>query len=67
MTAMMQFQNQLDEVERPTPRERMGRGKTSPTTIQAHGPHVVANMKMLIQMNAIMADTADVLVSAPLS
>lgn len=59
MIAMMQFQNQLDEVERPTPLERIGRGKISPITTQAQGPQVVANMKMLMQMKAIMADTAD--------
>lgn len=49
MIAMMQFQNQLEEVERPTPRERMGRGKTSPMTTHAHGPHcnnlVLLNVK----------------------
>jgi hypothetical protein len=39
MIAMIQFQNQLDEVDRPTPRDRMGRGKTSPMTTHAHGPH----------------------------
>jgi len=32
MTAMMVFHSQLDEVERATPRERMGRGKISPMT-----------------------------------
>jgi hypothetical protein len=30
MMAMMQFQNQLLEVESPTPRERIGSGKISP-------------------------------------
>jgi hypothetical protein len=30
MMAMMQFQNQLLAVERPTPRDRIGRGKISP-------------------------------------
>ena len=28
---LTQFQNQLEAVERPTPRERMGSGKISPT------------------------------------
>jgi len=32
---MMVFQSQLDAVERPTPRERIGRGKISPMTIHA--------------------------------
>lgn len=32
MTAMMQFQSQLEAVERATPRERMGRGKISVNT-----------------------------------
>lgn len=50
MTPMMQFQNQLEAVERPTPRERMGRGKISPTTTQAAGPQVVAKAAMLRQM-----------------
>jgi len=31
----MVFQSQLDAVERPTPRERIGSGKISPITIQA--------------------------------
>jgi hypothetical protein len=35
MTAMMQFQSQLEAVERATPRERVGRGKISPMTTQA--------------------------------
>jgi hypothetical protein len=30
MMAMIQFQNQLLEVESPTPRERIGSGKISP-------------------------------------
>jgi len=46
MTAMMQFQSQLLEVERATPRDRIGRGKTSPMTTQAPGPQVVAKKKM---------------------
>jgi hypothetical protein len=28
---MIQFQSQLEAVESPTPRERMGRGKISPS------------------------------------
>ena len=32
---MMQFQSQLEAVERATPRERMGSGKISPMTTQA--------------------------------
>ena len=58
---LTQFQNQLEDVERPTPRERIGRGKTSPMTTHAHGPHVDANIEMLMQMKAIIADTADLL------
>ena len=37
------------------------------TTTHAQGPHVEANMLMLMQMNAIMAETAALFVSAPLS
>lgn len=55
---LTQFQNQLEAVERPTPRERMGRGKISPMTTQALGPQVVAKKEMLKQMKAIMALTA---------
>ena len=57
----MQFQNQFDAVDRPMPRERMGRGKISPTTTQAEGPHVMANQDMLRQMKGITADIAAVL------
>lgn len=46
MTAMMQFHSQLDAVDRPTPRDRIGRGKISPITTQAPGPQVVAKKKM---------------------
>lgn len=49
---------QLEAVERPTPRERMVRGKISPMTIQAQGPQVVAKTEMFKQMKAIMARTA---------
>jgi len=33
MTAMMVFHSQFEAVDRATPRERMGSGKTSPMTI----------------------------------
>ena len=55
---LTQFQNQLDEVEIPTPRDLIGRGKISPMTTHAHGPQVAAKKEMLKQMNAIMAETA---------
>ena len=55
---LTQFQNQLDAVERPIPRDRMGSGKISPMTTQAAGPQVEAKKKMLMQMKAIMALTA---------
>lgn len=55
---MMQFQNQLQAVDMPTPRERIGSGKHSPITTQPVGPQVVAKKKMLRQMKAIMARTA---------
>lgn len=58
MTVMIQFQNQLDAVDNPTPRERMVRGKISPMTIQAAGPQVVAKTAMFKQMKAIMARVA---------
>jgi len=61
MTAMMVFQSQLEEVERATPRERMGRGKISPMTIQAPGPQVLAKKKMKMAMKAIWALTAEML------
>src|SRR6478609_2780547 len=59
MTVMMQFQSQLEAVERATPRERMGRGKISPMQTQAPGPQVEAKKKMYMQMNEIWALTAD--------
>ena len=37
---------QLEAVERPTPRERIGSGKISPITTHAAGPQVVAKKKM---------------------
>lgn len=43
----------------------MGSGKISPTMTHAEGPHVMANIEMLMQMNAIMADTAEGLGWAP--
>jgi len=58
MIAIMQFQNQLDEVERPTPRDLIGSGKISPITTHAQGPQVEANIEMLMQMKAIMEATA---------
>jgi len=36
----------------------MGNGKISPTMTQAEGPHVIANIEMLIHMNAIIAAVA---------
>jgi hypothetical protein len=53
MTAMMVFQSQLEAVERATPRDRIGRGKISPMTIQAPGPQVDAKKKMKMAMKAI--------------
>jgi hypothetical protein len=41
-----QFHNQLEAVERPTPRDRMGMGKISPMMTQAPGPQVVAKKAM---------------------
>lgn len=58
---MMVFQSQLEAVDRATPRERMGRGKTSPMRIQAPGPQVEANQKMKMAMKAIWALTAGML------
>ena len=61
MVGLTQFQNQLDAVERPTPRERIGRGKISPTTTHGEGPHVIAKQDILRQMKAIIAEMAAVL------
>jgi len=61
MTAMMVFQSQLDAVERPTPRDRIGRGKISPMRIHAPGPQVEAKKKMKMAINAIWALTAEML------
>ena len=46
MTVMIQFQSQLEAVERATPRDRIGRGKISPMQTQAPGPQVEAKKKM---------------------
>jgi hypothetical protein len=59
MTVIMQFQSQLEAVDRATPRERMGRGKISPILTQAPGPQVDAKKKMYMQMREIWALTAD--------
>jgi hypothetical protein len=56
---LTQFQNQLLAVDRPTPRDRIASGKISPTMIHAAGPHVMANIEMLMQMNATMHRTAE--------
>lgn len=52
ITAMMQFQSQLDAVESATPLERIGMGKISPTQTHAAGPQVVEKKKMYMQMKA---------------
>jgi len=46
-----------------TPRERMGRGKISPMTIQAPGPQVLAKKKMKMAMKALWALTAEMLLA----
>lgn len=56
-----QFQNQLEAVERPTPRERIGNGKISPTTTQAAGPHEMAKVATFRQINATIAAIAELL------
>ena len=61
--ALTVFHSQLEEVERATPRERMGRGKISPITIQAPGPQVEAKKKMKMAMKAICALTAEMLLA----
>ncbi len=55
----LQFQNQLDDVDRPTPRDLIGSGNTSPTMTQAAGPQLVANTEILRQMKAIIALVAE--------
>ena len=64
---LTQFHIQLEAVERPTPRERMGSGKISPTTTHATGPQVKEKMATLIIMKAIIEETAGLLcaVSSP--
>jgi hypothetical protein len=57
----------LDAVERPTPRDLIGSGKISPITTHAQGPQVEANIEMLMQMKAIMEETAAWFVAVPLS
>lgn len=63
ITAMIVFQSQLEAVERATPRDLMGRGKTSPIKIQAPGPQVEAKKKMKMAMKAIWALTAEMLLA----
>lgn len=58
---LTQFHNQLDAVDNPTPRDRIGRGKVSPMTTHAVGPHVEAKNAIERQMKAIIADVAEVL------
>ena len=58
---LTQFQNQFEEVERPTPRERIGRGKISPTTTHATGPQVTEKKAMLLQIKAMMDERAALL------
>ena len=41
-----QFHSQLEEVDKATPRARIGSGKISPISTQAPGPQVVAKKKM---------------------
>lgn len=54
MTVMIQFQSQFDAVDKATPRDRMGRGKTSPIKTQAPGPQVEAKKKMYWRGGAMM-------------
>lgn len=61
MEKLTQFHSQLDAVDSPTPRDRMGRGNVSPMTTQAVGPHVEAKNAIDKQMNAIIAEVADLL------
>ena len=44
--ARTQFHSQFEAVDSATPRDRIGRGKTSPITTQAPGPQVVAKKKI---------------------
>ena len=61
MEKLTQFHSQLDAVDSPTPRDRIGSGNVSPITTQAVGPHVEAKNAIDKQMKAIIADVADVL------
>ena len=61
MTVMIVFHSQFDAVLRATPRDRIGKGKISPMTIQAPGPQVEAKKKMKKQMKATCALTAGML------
>jgi hypothetical protein len=56
---LTQFHNQFEAAERPTPRERIGIGKISPTATQADGPQVIAKENILMQMKATIALVAD--------
>lgn len=47
------FHNQFEAVESPTPRDRMGNGKISPTTTHATPPQQEAKKKMYIATKAI--------------
>jgi hypothetical protein len=58
---LTQFHIQLEAVERPTPRERMGSGKISPMETHATGPHVKEKIATLIIINAIIEETAGLL------
>jgi hypothetical protein len=58
------FHSQLEAVDKATPRDRRGRGKISPMTIQAPGPQVEAKKKMKIAMKAICALTAEMLLAS---
>jgi len=61
---MMVFQSQLEAVDKATLRDRTGRGKISPMTIQAPGPQVEAKKKMKIAMKEICALTAALLLAS---
>lgn len=58
---MAKFQSQLDATERDMALARTLRGKISPTTTQAMGPHVEANAAMYRQMRATSAFWPEVL------
>ena len=50
---LTKFQNQLDAVDKATPRARIGSEKISPMTTHAAGPQVEAKKKMYRQTNTI--------------